>query len=382
MFFFFYKNVYLLVYLLIFINFISIQFINFKFNIITFNLFFKKKISFSFNFWQPIFKKKSYFFLFFYNLYFVLIFILYKYLYNLTPLKKNFKRNFLFFFKSFEIKFYYLMVPLKINLIKFFKIFFLNVLLLRIFYIKIYIIKFFKSLAIHVLSKNLKKFQKKKNLKKKNSFFYNFIVLFKKFFFFNFLNFFFFQFFLKLKKKNFLNKTINLFLVNFFKKIIKKKFNLFFINFFFFFKKFIKFKKKYFKNNKKYFIYLQNNSIFKKFFYIYILSILYKDLYLLKQILEKIFKNVNVKNHKWLFFFFRYNLIYFFKCIYKFLNILGIFFQISGKFSTFGGGRKKKFFAKFLKNSRSTDFYKYKYVKFNFSTILGSFSFKYFYIFF
>jgi len=136
--------------------------------------------------------------------------------------------------------------------------------------------------------------------------------------------------------------------------------------------------KQFLKNNKKYFHILNNQSVLKLFFYIYIYTLIYKNLLSLKKIFKQIIFNIFLKKQRYLYYFFRYNLLKFFKSFYHFYNVIGIIFLIKGKYSTFAGGRKKKFSCFFNKNSLTNNKYFNKYIYLNSSTKLGSARFSFF----
>jgi len=175
-----------------------------------------------------------------------------------------------------------------------------------------------------------------------------------------------------LKKKNFLYIYINLFFINFIKMYFNIQYNLIITNNYslplFLLKKISRFLQK----NKKYLKVLKNFKYFKNFFYILILTLVYKDTMFFLNFIKKFISSISVKKHKYMYYFLRFNITKVFKKTFNLFNVIGFFFKIKGKFATLGGGRKKIFYCKFKKSTATNLNYLYYYGKKSTTTKLGA----------
>jgi hypothetical protein len=154
---------------------------------------------------------------------------------------------------------------------------------------------------------------------------------------------------MKSKNRNNLYFFINRFILGFLEGFFKKKilFNL---------KKgsnkiilrqisFRKFSLKYFKKNLKI-----NKQVLGVLYY----SLLLKDASIFVNFLKPILEKINIKLHKKLFLGLRKLIKDFFKPIFNFLGVLGVFFNISGKIGVSGSAKKRRYYFYFGKHSITT----------------------------
>lgn len=131
--------------------------------------------------------------------------------------------------------------------------------------------------------------------------------------------------------------------------------------------------------NKKYYMAL-NKFFLYTFFYLYFYILLYKNINITNN-LWKYLLTFNIwKKHRTIYYFLRYNILYVFQHIYKQFNIYGFKLIIRGKYSTFAGGRKKKFSSFYQNFSFSNFSYFIKYLSTTTFSKLGSAEFKVFLI--
>lgn len=168
-------------------------------------------------------------------------------------------------------------------------------------------------------------------------------------------------------KKSFLKKSITTFKVHKFTKKVKK------INFFFFLNKFLLVFLEFFLKSKIIFNLKKGSNklilkqvSFRKFFLKYfkknlkitkqILGILYyslllKDSSIFVNFFKKILEKSNVKLHKKIFWGLKKLIKDFFKPLFGFLGILGLFFNVKGKIGVSGNAKKRRYFFYYGKHS-------------------------------
>ena len=105
---------------------------------------------------------------------------------------------------------------------------------------------------------------------------------------------------------------------------------------------FRKFSVKYFKKNLK-----TSKQIIGVIYY----SLLLKDSSIFINFFKKILENLNIKLHKKLFLGFRKLLKDFFKPIFLFLGVSGIFFNVKGKIGVSGSAKKRRYYFYFGQHS-------------------------------
>ncbi len=105
---------------------------------------------------------------------------------------------------------------------------------------------------------------------------------------------------------------------------------------------FRKFSVKYFKKNLK-----TTKQILGVLYY----SLLLKDASILLNFFKKILENLNIKLHKKLFLGLRKLLKDFFKPIFTYIGVSGIFFNVKGKIGVSGSAKKRRYFFYFGKHS-------------------------------
>jgi hypothetical protein len=105
---------------------------------------------------------------------------------------------------------------------------------------------------------------------------------------------------------------------------------------------FRKFSVKYFKKNLK-----TNKQIIGVLYY----SLLLKDSSIFVNFFKKILENLNIKLHKKLFLGLRKLLKDFFKPIFFFLGVKGVFFNVKGKIGVSGSAKKRRYFFYFGEHS-------------------------------
>ena len=105
---------------------------------------------------------------------------------------------------------------------------------------------------------------------------------------------------------------------------------------------FRKFSVKYFKKNLK-----TSKQVIGVIYY----SLLLKDSSIFVNFFKKILENLNIKLHKKLFLGFKKLLKDFFKPIFLFLGVCGIFFNIKGKIGVSGSAKKRRYYFYFGQHS-------------------------------
>lgn len=140
----------------------------------------------------------------------------------------------------------------------------------------------------------------------------------------------------------FINRFILCFLENFFKKKIifnlKKGSNKIMLRQI----SFRKFSTKYFKKNLKI-----NKQILGVLYY----SLLLKDASIFVNFLRPILEKINIKLHKKIFLGLKKLIKDFFKPIFNFLGVLGLFFNVKGKIGVSGSAKKRRYFFYFGEHS-------------------------------
>lgn len=110
-----------------------------------------------------------------------------------------------------------------------------------------------------------------------------------------------------------------------------------------------KFSIKYFKKNLK-----TNKQIIGVLYY----SLLLKDSSIFVNFFKRILEKLNIKLHKKLFLGLRKLIKDFFKPIFNFLGVLGVFFNIKGKIGVSGSAKKRRYYFYFGKHSITSRFVK------------------------
>lgn len=143
----------------------------------------------------------------------------------------------------------------------------------------------------------------------------------------------------------FLNSFILNFLENFFKNRIifnlKKGSNKLLLKQI----SFRKFSTKYFKKNLK---------VSKQVLGVLYYSLLLKDSFIFVNFFKTIVERLNIKLHKKLFLGLRKLIKDFFKPLFNYLGVLGVFFNIKGKIGVSGSAKKRRYYFYFGKHSITT----------------------------
>ena len=173
-------------------------------------------------------------------------------------------------------------------------------------------------------------------------------------------------------------KHLLIVIISFFKFLTKKKIFLFLTKICVFRRFLFKYLKNFIRKNRKYLRILKRKKFLKVFFCMFVYMLIYKTLLPFKTVFPRILHSVNFKKQRYLFYFFRFNIIKCFKIFYRKFHVLGLKLIIKGKFATLVGGRRKKFVS-FFRNSSSTNYgYTVRFTFVNTKTRLGSAKFKFF----
>ena len=106
-----------------------------------------------------------------------------------------------------------------------------------------------------------------------------------------------------------------------------------------------RFNTKFFKKNLK---------MSKRLLGILYYAFLLKDVSIFMNFFKKIAESLNLKLHKKLFLGLRKIIKDFFRPMFAFLGVLGVFFNVSGKIGVSGSAKKKRYFFYFGKHSITT----------------------------
>lgn len=106
-----------------------------------------------------------------------------------------------------------------------------------------------------------------------------------------------------------------------------------------------KFNLKFFKKNLK---------MSKRLLGVLYYSLLLKDVTIFINFFKKVAESLNLKLHKKLFLGLRKLIKDFFKPMFVFLGVLGVFFNVCGKIGVSGSAKKKRYFFYFGKHSITT----------------------------
>lgn len=168
-------------------------------------------------------------------------------------------------------------------------------------------------------------------------------------------------------KKSFLRKSITTFKVHKFTKKVKK------VNFFFFLNKFLLIFLEFFLKSKiifnlkkgsnklilkqvsyrKFFLkyFKKNLKVTKQILGIIYYSLILKDSSIFVNFFKKILEKLNVKLHKKIFWGLKKLIKDFFKPMFGFLGVLGLFFNVKGKIGVSGNAKKRRYFFYYGKHS-------------------------------